>query len=329
MFILWIKFAVCAGLITVFGFRLSGEAQKIVNAGKFSEGFMGVFFLAMITSFPELSTSVATVTELNAPDLGIGDIIGSVIFNIMIIVILDFKLGNRPILSAVKRDQVISCGFTLLMLGALITSLSLRFSTGIALGIFNIGLESVLLAIIYTVAMAVTYKSQVGALEEKQPGGNILKLWSKFVLHGFIIIAAGFWLAYIGKEIVDIYNWDEMYFGTIVIGLATSLPEIVVSIAAVSIGSLDMAIANILGSNLFDMFLVPVIDLLFKDGYVITRISISHIYSCLLAIILTIIVLMSIIYKPKRTYMRLGMGSIMLLITFIIGNVILINFIKR
>lgn len=330
MLIPWIKFAVCASLILIFGLRLSKIAEDIVKTGKISAGFMGVLILAAITSFPELCTSIASVTKVNAINLGVGDLIGSVIFNLMIIAILDFKLGQRSILSVVKKDHLITCGFSLLMLGFLIASLSIGLFTAKRIGIFNIGVESPLIFIIYLIGMIYIYKyGQVENTDDISAGQGYLKTYMTFALCGAVIIASGFWLASIGKEIVDMYGWDEMYFGTIVIALATSLPEIVVCVGAVSIGSVDMAVANVLGSNLFNIAVIPIADLVFRKGYLLQHVSPSHIYSCLFAIIMTMIVFVSILYRPKKTYLRFGVGVIMLICTFLITNFFLYTIVSK
>ena len=58
------------------------------------------------------------------------------------------------------------------------------------------------------------------------------------------------------------------------------------------------------------MLIIPVIDLIYQKGYLLGHVSATHIYSCLLAIILTLAVLCSIMYRPKKSFMRLGAGTI-------------------
>lgn len=327
---LWAKFIICSLIILIFGLKLSKAADHIVKMGRFSEGFMGVFFLAAITSFPEIFTSIASVTKVYAPDLAVGDLIGSVILNLMIIAILDFKQGKSSILSLVNKDHLVTCGFSLLTLGILIASLSLGLFTQKRIGIFNIGIESPLIILIYILGISYVYKY---AQKEIEPNNNVtqepVKTYLTFILCGLVIIGSGFWLASLGKAIVDIKGWNEMYFGTIIIAFATSLPEIVVCTTAVSMGSANMAIANILGSNLFNMAIIPVVDIIFQKGYLLDHVSFSHIYSCLFAIILTLIVFGSILYKSKKTFMRLGVGVAVLIFTFIIGNFILFNTVNK
>lgn len=318
---LWIKLLICAFLIVIFGFKLSEYAQRIVKMGRFSEGLMGVFVLAAITSFPEAWTSIATVTTIDAPDMGIGGLIGSVVFNLMIIVALDFKFGKKPILSEISKYHDITCGFSLLTIGLVIAALSFNIFAETSKGIFNVGLGSIMIFFAYLFCMILNFKN-MGSTEPQvhSDGKEFRKNLLYLIACAALIIACGFWLATLGKEIVDINGWDEMYFGTIVIALTTSLPEIVVCLAAVSIGSPNMAIANILGSNLFNMFIIPVIDIIYRKGHILSYISSSHIYSAVMAVILTLIVFAGILYKPKRSFLRLGAGTILMIIVFLTGN---------
>jgi len=332
MWILWLKFTACAALIVIFGLKLSKSAQEIVKTGRFSEGLMGILVLAAITSFPEVWTSIASVTKLDAPDLGVGDLIGSVIINLMIITMLDYKYAKTPILSTVKRYHLSTCGFSLATLGILIASLTLNIFTERGLGLFNIGIESYLIFALYIIILHINSRNtkEDAPTNVDESGENpVLIKYSTLGICAVIIIASGFWLASIGKEIVDLKGWDQMYFGTIVIAFATSLPEIVVSFAAVSIGSPNMAVANILGSNLFNAFIIPIMDSIYQKGYILDFVSVSHIYSALLAIILTTIVFYCLMYRPKRSFARLGIGSIISIIVFLSGNYLLYQTVNR
>jgi len=309
----------------IFGYKLSISAEGIAGSGKFSRGFMGIFFLAAITSFPEISTSIASVSKIYAPNLAVGDLIGSVIFNTMVIAILDFKYRKGPILSSINKGNLVTSGFLLLALGILLAMMGIALFTGNVMGKFNMGLEGILIIAIYLLGIIYAYKRDPGARADDSR--HNIKEYILFILYASIIIASGFWFASLGKEIVVAKGWNEMYFGTIVMALATSLPEIVVAIAAVSIGSIDMAVANILGSNLLDIAVIPLTDAAFRYGYLLQNISHAHIYSAFFAIILTIIVLISMYYRPKRTIAGLGIGTIVLIFTFLVGNLLLFKLI--
>jgi cation:H+ antiporter len=326
MAILWAKLILCAALIVIFGLKLSKTAQSIVKAGHLSEGLMGLIVLAVITSFPEIWTSLATVTKVDAPDLGVGDLIGSVIFNIMVIAALDIKFGKKPLLASVDKTHLPLAGFSLLTLGIIAASLSLDALGMKRFGVLNVGIESIVIPIVYAACILTTWTDQVAA--EHTPAAEKAakpRLYITLIVCGGAIIASGFWLAYLGKEIVDLTGLDEMYFGTIAIALITSLPEIVVSLAAVSIGSPNMALANILGSNLFNILCISVMDIIYKKGFILEHVSVSHLYSTVMAILLTTVLAGSILYRPKRSFMRLGATTVLLLLIFFAGNIFLFN----
>ena len=70
---------------------------------------------------------------------------------------------------------------------------------------------------------------------------------------------------------------------------------------------------------------IPLMDIIFRRGYLLNYVSSSHMFSALLAIILTLVVFANIFYKPKKYYWRFGVGTIILILTFIIGNFLLFN----
>ncbi len=327
--LLWAQFAACALLIIISGYRLSETAERIVKAGRLSEGLMGIFVLAAITSFPEAWTSIASVVKVKAPNLGIGNLIGSVIFNIMILTALDYKFGKRSLLSSVKNYHLSTCAFSLALLSIVLVSLSVKAFGINAKGFFNVGLDSYLILGVYSVSLFfINNITRSEHVEEKEKTRHPVREYLILMTMGAVIIACGFWLASIGKGIVELHGWSEMYFGTIAIAFTTSLPEIVVSLSALSIGSPNMAVGNILGSNLFNILIIPIADILHKTGYILSDVSQAHIYSSVIAILLTIAIFGGIFYKPKKSFARFGIGTIALVIIFIVGNFFLYNLVK-
>lgn len=93
----------------------------------------------------------------------------------------------------------------------------------------------------------------------------------------------------------------------------TSLPELVISISAVRMGSVDMAVGNLLGSNIFNMLILAFSDLLYKDHLPLVRDS-NHALSGLVAILMTAVVGISILFgSPKKRFM-LGIDAIVLIL---------------
>ncbi|MEA3305626.1 MAG: hypothetical protein U9R52_02310, partial [Candidatus Omnitrophota bacterium] len=76
------KFIICSCAVVFFGIKLSGYANELSEKSRFSAGIIGLFFVAIFTSFPEIFTSIGAVNMVFAPDMAVTDIIGSVIFNL-------------------------------------------------------------------------------------------------------------------------------------------------------------------------------------------------------------------------------------------------------
>jgi cation:H+ antiporter len=89
----------------------------------------------------------------------------------------------------------------------------------------------------------------------------------------------------IGQTIAQETGFSESFVGTLFIAIATSLPEVVVSVSAVRIGAIDLAVGNVLGSNLFNILILALDDLVFTSGPILASSSHSH-FIAILAVLL-------------------------------------------
>jgi cation:H+ antiporter len=148
----------------------------------------------------------------------------------------------------------------------------------------------------------------------------------RYTLAALAIAAAGIWLAYIGDDLSKLLRLGENFVGSLFLGFATTLPELTVSIAAIRLGAKELAVANMLGSNLFNISIIFINDLLYRKAPIFEVISQQHILTAFLVIFMTLIVITAMILKPKKkTRIGLSVYSIVLIIVFIIG--IYLNFI--
>jgi cation:H+ antiporter len=158
---------------------------------------------------------------------------------------------------------------------------------------------------------------------------NDIPLKKACILYGvfaIMIAGAGIWLAYIGEELAQILSLGQNFVGSLFLGFATTLPEITVSVAALRIGAKELAVANMLGSNLFNMSIIFLNDVLYRKAPIFNVLSQQHIFTALIVILMTIIVCVGLIMKPnKKAVLRLSNYAVALIITFIIGAYI--NFI--
>ena len=90
----WLQFILCVVIITIAGIKLSQYGDAIADKTGLGGTWIGVILLATVTSLPELVTGISAVTYANAPDIAVGDVLGSCVFNLLIIVILNMSQYN-------------------------------------------------------------------------------------------------------------------------------------------------------------------------------------------------------------------------------------------
>jgi len=102
------------------------------------------------------------------------------------------------------------------------------------------------------------------------------------------------------------------------------MPELVVTITALRLGALNMAIGNLLGSNLFNIAILAIVDLVYLKGPILSYVSGVHAVSAMSAMIMTGIFIIGLFYRAQtRLYRTVGWASLMLLSVYLINSYIL------
>ncbi|MBP1970705.1 cation:H+ antiporter [Virgibacillus natechei] len=114
-----------------------------------------------------------------------------------------------------------------------------------------------------------------------------------------------------------------MLVGTVLLAGATSLPEVTTSFSAVIIGNVDIAIGNMLGSNLFNLFIIASFDLYFRKKQLYHLVNRNHIYSAILGLFLMVMVTLALFLRIDYTIIGIGVDSIVILLVYIIGMIII------
>ncbi|OGU10081.1 MAG: hypothetical protein A2075_12420 [Geobacteraceae bacterium GWC2_58_44] len=109
----------------------------------------------------------------------------------------------------------------------------------------------------------------------------------------------------------------QSFLGNIFIAAATSLPEVVVSLAAVRIGAIDLAIGNLLGSNICNIFILAVDDLFFVEGPILAYANSNHIISSLAAIAMTSIMIIGLTYRSEKKLLFLAWDSMAVILLYL------------
>ena len=331
MLLVWIKFAGCVALVLVSGTKLSRYGCAIAEKTGLGRVWIGVILLATATSLPEVVTAVGSVTVVRIPDLAMGTLVGSNLFNLLIIAVLDVLYRPAPLLTRARAgaSHLLSAGIAILLIA--LAGVGITFGGRDLLGEVGwVGGYSIVLVILYLVGTGAIFRfertrnsdlAEPGIVELSYRDISARKAYLGYTISAIVIVASGIWLATLGADIARNTGWNASFVGTLFLAITTSLPEMTVSITALRLGAIDMAIANMLGSNMFNMGIGLVIsDLFYRQGTIFAHISRAHIFTILGAIVMTAIVIAGLVVRPKRkTPLRVSWYAIGLVIIFLVA----------
>ena len=331
--IVWIQFSVCLILIAVAGYKLALYGDIIGEKLKLSRSWVGIVMVASVTSLPELVTGVSSVTVAQAPDIAVGDVLGSCIFNLLLIVILDFLHRRESVYSTAKIGHTLSAGFGIILIGFVGMNLLLAQS-GMDFSIAHVGLYTPMILIMYALAMRTLFRYEqmqelpvADVAHPRYQKTTVKQAVAGYGMASVVVIAAGVWLPFVGKALAVQMGWSEGFVGTIFIAAVTSLPEAAVTIAAVRLGALDMALGNLFGSNLFNIAILAIDDLFYLQGPILSEVSTVHAVSAMSAILMTGIAIVGLFYRPQqRLFKTVGWTSLFLLLVYLFNTFVVYSY---
>lgn len=331
-----IKFIVCAVIILYCGKRVAKYGDAIAEKTGLSGLWIGVILVSIATSLPELFTGVGSTVFVDAPNLTVGNLFGANTYNLVNIAILDFLNKGAPLLSTVSAGQLLTAVLSIIPLS--IAALGIFLSARLPdISLTNVSIYSMLILVSYFLLTRVIFrfeKKQQTIKELIKEEGVLFKYENislktasiRYGISAFAIACAGIWLAYIGDDLSKFLDIGQNFIGSLFLGFATTLPEITVSIAALRLGAKELAVANMVGSNLFNITIISVNDVLYRKASIFSILSQQHIFTAFIVIFMTITVISGLILKPKRkTVLGLSFYGIILIVIFVIGAYI--NFI--
>lgn len=328
----WLQFFGLALVIGIAGYRLSFYADQISEATGLGRNWIGLILLATITSLPELLTGVSAVSLAGAPDLAVGDVLGSCVVNLTLVFILDLFYRESSVYSKATQGHLLSASLGAILLAYIGYGITVggRFLSA-SLG--HVGIFALAIPAFYLLAMRTLFLFERNTRQKAEPskGGGIapipkLRLYGFFALSALVVVMAGSALPFVGTQIMRQMGWTEAFVGTLFIAAATSLPEIAVTISAVRLRAVELAFSNVLGSNLFNVVILAIDDLFYREGPLLQSTSPIHAATALSAVMMTGLVLTGLILRPNRRILNTVNVMSLLLIAVYVLNAYLLYF---
>jgi cation:H+ antiporter len=322
-------FIFCATIIFLAGKKLSFYGDLLAEKTGMSKGWIGLILMSTVTSLPELMVGISSSAIVQSPDLAAGDIFGSCAFNLGILAMLDaFIPGKKSLSEVASPTHMLNAALSILLIA--LAGLALFLPKDIYLTPW-IGISSIIFILVYFVSIRIIYKNELNhpVRDEKN---NIQELIISLTLRqiivrytalALVIICAALALPYFAEHIAEMSGLKASFVGTFFLALSTSLPEVAVSLAAIRSGSIDMAVGNLLGSNIFNVFILAIDDLFYTNGLLLKDASDIHMVSAFSVIIMTAIVIIGLSYKAKGKRFLLAWDAFLIFMIYILNLVLL------
>ncbi|MCZ6602501.1 MAG: hypothetical protein O6952_05800 [Planctomycetota bacterium] len=336
--ILWadfkISFGLIAAMIVVFyiGKKLAEKGDRVARVSGLGGSWVGLVLLACATSMPELVTGVATAGVVGAPDLAVGNIMGSCLFNLAIIALMDLLWRKGPVLLEVSRSQERPAlfGIALLCLG----TAGLYFvAPGRLAQDWGFGFGAALV-IGYFVSVRMLFEGKSSetteSAEDEKRKAERSQAFRAFGWWALWMVLAGLFLSWIGDEISrhkfgpNRFMFGATWVGTFFLAFATSLPELSVSISAVRLGAVEMAVGNVLGSNLFNLAILPICETTARMAQrpaVFFNADPIHLLTAGASILMTAVVYVAIKRRSSRQIGGMAPETILVAIIYVAASV--------
>lgn len=261
---IYLLYVTVAAAIVFLSNKASEYVDLLDKTTSLSGAFIGGILLSAVTSLPELFTSLSSTLILDKPGLCIGNILGSNLFNLAVIsvcIIAAFRhFDNSRISSAHNSSTLTLC----LMYGALLLN---KFNI-LNINILSINITSIIIILLYIYTVK-KMSSENGSSESNSDNDAVVTtLTLKQIIIRFIFVSIGIIvlsiaITYITDIIAGKLNLGSGVAGALFLGIATSLPEVSSTIALFKIKNYDIAVGNIIGSNVFNFLIFAIVDILY------------------------------------------------------------------
>lgn len=306
MLVLLLQFFGGALAVIVAGIFLTRYADTIGHKSGLGRTLAGALLLATATSLPELAVDTNLARNGQA-DLLLGDLLGSSLFNLLILAILDLtRRGPTRIIASTAAAHALSSTMTIMLTSLVLLFLITPFDFTVA----GVGPGPILVTISYVLGLRLVYFDQQLAMQKLTPEEAAITDISEMSLNqaviGYVASAAAILLAApvlasAAEGLAEATGLGGTFIGTTLVALSTSMPEVVTTWAAVRSGAFDLAVGNIFGSNAFNMVILLPADIFYR-GSLLTSASSTHAVTAVCVIFTTAIATLGLLYRPERRF---------------------------
>jgi cation:H+ antiporter len=330
---LWVQFAVffaAAGTIGWSGTQLAGLGDRLADRTGLGEAVTGSLFLGLTTALPGLTASITAALD-GRPALAISNAIGGIAIQTTFLAVGDivFPKANLEHAAASVTNMIQTAILVILL------TLVLLGLTGPEVTAGHVHPMTILLFLVVGASFWMVYQSSKEPMwhpketprtildvpEAEHRRESLPKLLLGFLGNAIIVTCAGFLVARTTGSLADATGINETVAGGLFSGVATSLPELVTTVAAVRRGALTLAVSDIVGGNFFDVLFVFAADLAYLGGSLYHRGGVGgrEAFLTALAILLNLVLLLGLLFRQREGPANIGFESVLILLLYLCG----------
>jgi cation:H+ antiporter len=321
----------------IAGVYLSRTTDALDFRWKLGDALGGMILLAVSGSLPEVAITITAATQHNL-QLAAGNLIGGIAMQTMVLAICDmFVKGKKPLsylvgsLMPVLEASLVMAIVAIVFMGTMLPS---------KVALFGVSPASIVIIVVWVLGIAVLNKvrnspsweitmkgSKPGRPHRRIPHPTVhhpYEKWSTtrifilFLIGSIVTLAAGVALATSSAALADRFHINGIVFGATILAAASALPEISTGIAAVRLGDHQLVMSDVFGGNAFQICLFVLADIM-AGTPALPQSGVENGWLAAVGILLTALYASSVVMRPAKRYLRLGLDSVVAILVFVIS----------
>ncbi len=318
----WLIFFGSALVIVLAATKLAEYGDVIAVRTRLGGMFIGTLLLAGATSLPELVTAASSIQQ-SVPGIAAGNFFGSNMFNMLLLAVLDLLNQQARILRRVAFTHALTAALAV----SLATLVVFFMLADVGWQIGWVGVDSIVVVLVYIggVRLIQLQGRQSGtaidpaAETSSHQVTSLTRAALGFIIATAILILTVPYLVSSSAEIATITGLSTGFIGMVLVASVTSLPELVAALAATRLGAFDLAVGNLFGSNVFNMFALALVDGFYTPGRFLGAIDPAFALAGLVGVLLTSLGLIGNLARLERRLVFVEIDAVLLIVVYLGG----------
>jgi cation:H+ antiporter len=320
-------FLIAAVVIAVAGTFLARTADRLADRTGLGEALVGGFLLAGATSLPDFAATLSAAVD-GRPQLAMSNVMGSMAANLMFLGIADivYRKANLEH-AAASTGNLTQAALLIALLAVVMVAAYMPVAQS-----WHVHPATILITLGYLYGVTLVHRTQASPMwfprrtaetvvdvpDRNSDQIRMSSHWLRFTALSITTGAAGWVLMESAKVIADLTVLSDSIAGGLLTAVVTSTPELVTTIAAVRRGALTLALSNIVGTNGFNVLVIAMADVGYRQGSIYHDIAAAELTWGLTVILMTAVLLLGMVQRQIRGIGNIGFESVLMLSIYVV-----------